>query len=63
MDEENKNIEDDQDYPENFDDTFEIGIPIEDTLSAMEISDSPENKTDIKTDIETDADPKNETEQ
>ena len=63
MDEENKNIEDDQDYPENFDDTFEIGIPMEDTLSAMEISDSPENKTDIKTDIETDADPEIETEQ
>jgi len=63
MDEENKSYEGDQDYPDDFDDEFEIGIPIEDTLGAMENSDSPENKTDIKTDIETDADPEIETEQ
>ncbi|MDA3898229.1 MAG: nucleotide exchange factor GrpE [Desulfobacteraceae bacterium] len=55
MDEENKYNEDDQDYPDNFDDTFEIGIPVEDTLISLETSDSPDSKTDSKTDIETDA--------
>ncbi len=60
MDEENKNIVDDQDYPENFEDTFEIGIPIEDTLSTLEKSESPENTRDTKTDIETDAEPNDE---
>jgi molecular chaperone GrpE (heat shock protein) len=63
MDEENKNIEDDQDYPENFDDTFEIGMPIEDTLSTLEKNESPENAAETLTDVETDTAPEIETEQ
>jgi molecular chaperone GrpE (heat shock protein) len=62
MDEDNKNIEEDQDYPENFDDTFEIGMPIEDTLSTLEKNESPENKTDTITDVETDFEPDTEPE-
>ena len=57
MDEENKIFEDDQDYPENFDDTFEIGLPVEDTLSSLKKTDAPDIKSevpDIETDIETD---------
>jgi len=53
MDEENKSYEDDQNYPDDFDDTFEIGIPIEDTLRDLEKIESQR----IKAQIETDDDP------
>ncbi len=48
MDEENKSTEEDQDYQESFDDTFEIGIPIEDTLSPLQKSESPAIESEIE---------------
>lgn len=52
MDEENKSYEDDQDYPDDFDDAFEIGIPVEDTLSTLEKSESPNIEPKIESEIE-----------
>jgi len=44
MDEENKSYEDDQIYHEDFDDDFEIGIPIDESLNPSSPSEFPESK-------------------
>ncbi len=53
MAEENKNYEEDQDYLEDFDDTFSIGIPIEKTMNTLQSSGSPDIEPDIEPDQET----------
>ena len=57
MDEENKIFEDDQDFPENFDDTFELGIPVENTLNTLQENESPESEPEIDSDIKSDQKP------
>lgn len=54
MDDENKSYEDDQDYHDEFEDTFEIGIPIEDTLSTLQKDEAPAAETAEETDTESD---------
>lgn len=52
MDEENNREDDYSEFPETFDDTFEIGIPVEETINLLKIADGPGVEPDVETDVE-----------
>ncbi len=57
MDEDNKSYEDDLNDHEDFDDTFEIGISIEETLGSLEGSEAPDTEPDTESRTEPDTEP------
>jgi len=63
MDEENKSYENDLDFPENFDDAFEIGIPVDVPLRTQPPPESPDTEVDQEVDQEVDAEVDTEVDQ